>query len=579
MRSKHFRTLIRWAVCLAAPVRLAALGCSAHESDTHHATARCSLPSGPAAIRELTAPGIQAAPPQSGAQDSSTAGAKTAVQRAADSTRRRTGQRGPNPSAVLSPAEQMRARTASQHDSASPQGRANSAPNLPARAAPRPTNSASPAELMRARSGATAAPAMSPADRMRAQSGVAAPSAAPGRGVTYVNAPATLAEVAPPVGWTRTAASDGSIRFTTLPSDTNVANIYIAAPQPLNGSSVADALHAWLRARFAAQLDLSQMSKPKVGRTARGNLAAWADETPDFPDSRDGMRLVAIAIARRDNTFLPVLMLTKDEADQYARAEQFADWFHSVVLPGDSGPLWTPLSPTAPGPLQGLWFGTALRNQFNIYGGMDLIAQRNYLVFSRTGFVYRELPDGGGVDNLNPASLCAKDRRDCGTYRVDANRVFFRWYSRFGLIETDSADIDAPRKEPVSFSYDGMPMGRVKPAIVTRLDGEFTSIDGTSSGPNGSISTSRSITFRTDGTYEATRFVGFTSTPGALTGSESGSVVGYNNSGPNRGTYQIQGYTLIMRPESGPVRYSTIIFFDDQSPVTAVLIDDDYYRK
>lgn len=137
-----------------------------------------------------------------------------------------------------------------------------------------------------------------------------------------------------------------------------------------------------------------------------------------------------------------------------------------------------------------------------------------------------------------------------------------------------------PRTDPPGFSYDGVSMYRVKPVTSTRLDGEFTSIDGSSSGPNGSIMLSRSINFRADGTYEATRAVGFTSTPGASTGTDQGSVVGYNpNLGPNRGTCEISGYTLTLRPIGGPVRLATIIFFDDDRPVTSVLIDDDYYKK
>lgn len=394
-------------------------------------------------------------------------------------------------------------------------------------------------------------------------------------------APATsIGDIPPPRGWTRKVMSDGSAAFSVAKRDSGSATIVIGQPQPLAALSLDNALHNWLRAQLGSRLELSLKHTVYVGRTAHGQPAAWADETPDFRNSSDGLRILAIAVAQRAGTFTPVLMFTKDDADQYHYADEFGEWFSAIRLPGDVGARWSPLTPASPGPLQGLWFGTQMRTHLNLYGGMDMIAYRGYVAMYRNGFAYRELPDGGRIDNLDAVSRCARSPRDCGTYRVEPTRVVFSWYTRLGLVESDSAEIDMPRTDPPGFSYDGVSMYRVKPVTSTRLDGEFTSIDGSSSGPNGSIMLSRSINFRADGTYEATRAVGFSSTPGASTGTDQGSVVGYNpNVGPNRGTYEISGYTLTMRPIGGPVRLATIIFFDDDRPVTSVLIDDNYYKK
>jgi hypothetical protein len=438
----------------------------------------------------------------------------------------------------------------------------------PAATPPRSTPSAAPA---------TAPAAKTPAEvmRERIQRDTPAPATA------NESAPsASLADVAAPKGWIRKAMSDGSASFTVSKPDSGSAAIVIARPIPLAGLSVDNALRGWLRAQLGSRLELSLKNTVTVGRTLHGRPAAWADETADFHNSRDGLRIIGIAVAHRDNTFTPVLMFTKDDADQYHYADDFGEWFRTITLPGDVGPRWSPLAPVAPGPLQGLWFGTQMRTQLNIYGGMDMLAHRGYVALYRNGFAYRELPDGGRIDNLDAPILCGNNPRDCGTYRVEPSRVVFEWNTKFGLVETDTADIDMPRQEPPGFSYDGVSMYRVKPVTSTRLNGEFTSIDGTSSGPNGSIMVSRSINFHADGTYEATRAVGFTSTPGASGGTNEGSVVGYNpNVGPNRGTYDITGYTLTMRPVSGPVRLATIIFFDDDRPVTSVLIDDNYYKR
>ena len=396
--------------------------------------------------------------------------------------------------------------------------------------------------------------------------------------------PLSIADIPSPAGWARSQLSNGSLAFSVSKNDTGAANIVVAPPQPLAGLSVENALRVWLRAQLASRLKLSLENTVEVGRTVHGQVAAWADETPDFHNSRDGLRVVAVAVARRDNTFIPVLMFTKDDSHQYNRVDQFRAWFSDFALPGDVGTLWSPLAPPAPPRaatvLQGLWFGTQLRPQINIYGGMDMIAARTYIAMYRNGFAYRELPEGGRVDEGTAAALCRDDPTDCGTYRVEPTRIIFDWNTKLGLVETDTAVVEQPRKDPLAFEFDGVPLSRISPVAMTRLTGEFTSIDGSSSGPNGSISVARSITFHPDGRYEATRAVGFTSTPGASTGTETGSVVGYNpNIGPNRGTYEILGYTLTMRPENGPVRRSTIVFFDDDRPVTSVLIDDNYYKR
>jgi hypothetical protein len=407
------------------------------------------------------------------------------------------------------------------------------------------------------------------------RSGERAPAMADGQ------APLTLSELAAPPGWTRTLTSDGGVTFTIARDDTGSASIIVAAPVPLGGRTIGSALSAWIQTQLSRRLDLTMENAITVGRTVFGQPAAWFDRTPDFHNSNDGLRVVAIGVARRDNTFTPLMLLTKDDRHQYQRVEQLGRWFAQLRLPGADGPQWSPASPPpATAGLQGLWLGTQLINRINLYGGMDLIADRGYLVLAPNGFAYRDIPDAGQVDNLNAARICAEHPTDCGTYRVEPTRIVFEFTTDLGLVETDTADIDLPRKEPVSFNYNGKPMFRVPPVTTPlRLSGEFTSIDGTSSGPNGSIALSRSITFFPDGRYQASRFVGFSSTPGASTGTDNSSVVGYNNSGPNRGTYDIRGYTLTMRPENGPVRVATIVMFDDDRPVTAVIIDDNYYRR
>jgi hypothetical protein len=391
----------------------------------------------------------------------------------------------------------------------------------------------------------------------------------------------SLAEIVGPAGWQKAMQADGGVAFTVAKNDTGFATLIIYPDRPLAAASIDSALQRWLVAQLRGKLDMQDEFKyggPDIARTMRGQIAAYDNITPDFPDSRDGMSVSAVAIARANGMFTPVMMITKDDQYQYYRQKEFGRWFATATLPGDVGSRWSLQGSARPGPLQGLWFGSSLSNQLNLYGGMDLIANRHYATFYRNGIVYSELPDGGQIDNMDLDRVCAKDPTDCGTYYVQGKKLITQFPTQLGLIETDTSEIENAADPTTSMTFDGQNLTRVAPVPSMRLNGEFTSIEGSSSGPNGSLTRVRSINFLPDGRYESTGSVGFTSTPGGLS-SDNGSVVGYVPGSEKTGTYTIAGYTLTLRPNSGPLRYATIIFFDDERPVKSVLIDDEYYKR
>ena len=448
-------------------------------------------------------------------------------------------------------------------------------------AAPRPRAPArSPAEIMRERVAATRGTG---ADTPGAGQAGRSPS-----GGTRPFVP-TAVSLQPPPGWIVTPARNTVAEFATAPTDSGAAVIVVDRPQPLAGRPIDVALRAWLRARVGSQIDVSLVNTVQRARTIRGQPVAYADETPDIigRERSAEMRVIGVAIAHVDGTFTGVLFLARSDEHrytmrQYDLARQFEVWLRSAPLPGETGPAnWSPAAPVVTRPLQGLWLGTTLRNQLNIYGGMDLIADRRYAVLYPTGMAYHAMPTGGQIDVASPQQLCTGDDFDaCGTYRVTGRSIIFDTFTDHGFVRSDTTELAASGSPDPSFFRDGANMGRFKPASPgRRLQGSYTTLEGSSSGPNGSLNLARTIVFHRDGRYETDRFVGVTSTPGASGGADNGTVVVTNQSATRTGTYEIRGFTLILRPDAGAPRYATIVFFEDDPDASSVLIDDEYYRR
>jgi hypothetical protein len=392
---------------------------------------------------------------------------------------------------------------------------------------------------------------------------------------------ASLAEVTGPAGWQKALLADGTVSFTVAKNDTGYSTLVVYPDQPLGNLPIDTVLQRWLVAQLKGKLDMAdefKYGRVYRARTTRNQPAAYANITPDFYDSRDGMNVCAVAIVRANGVWTPVMMITKDDQYQYYRQKEFGRWLATAALPGDAGSRWSLAASARPGPLQGLWFGTTLTNRLNLYGGMDLIADRHYATFYRNGVVYSALPDGGQIDNMDLNRTCAEEPTNCGTYYVQGSKLITQFPTELGLVDVDTTDIESPLPANPTVVINGQNLGRVQPVRSLRLDGDYTSIDGSSSGPNGSLMLSRTIVFHPDGRYETNGAVGFSSTPGGLA-SDNPTVAGYIPGSENRGTYTIDGFTLTLRPGSGPVRLATIVFFDEVRPVTGLLIDDRYYKR
>jgi hypothetical protein len=106
-------------------------------------------------------------------------------------------------------------------------------------------------------------------------------------------------------------------------------------------------------------------------------------------------------------------------------------------IPGQA--TWDPIRPPkGSGGLQALYWGTQIRNQINPLGGMDLIADRSYLILLPSGQAYRDLPPGGNVLDMDFARAVQDKPRLCGTYSIHGNQLVFDWLTSYGLMERDT---------------------------------------------------------------------------------------------------------------------------------------------
>jgi hypothetical protein len=322
-----------------------------------------------------------------------------------------------------------------------------------------------------------------------------------------------------------------------------------------------------------------KLNRLYAGKTAYGHQAAYFDET--IRDSRSGQRFEATGVAQAFGARIYVaILLRADDGETYKRRREFEELAGTFRFRGDnSDPVWNPLNPPkGAGGLEGLYFGSQLQNHLNAFGGMDLIAERRYMVFFPNGQVYRGLPDDGRVTDLDFAEALKNNREKLGVYRLQGNQIIFEFLSDFGVIEENAVPYKRRDSNSVTFSWYAS-MGRLYPVQNLRLSGTYTSTFG-SSGTIGSqtagVFSQKFIEFTPDGRY---RKAGFTSA--SVTNDAVGFATGpvKNPKVPQTGRYTINGFRMTLTPDNGPPEHFTIVL-EDPSPTTkALFINDSAYLK
>lgn len=239
----------------------------------------------------------------------------------------------------------------------------------------------------------------------------------------------------------------------------------------------------------------------------------------------------------------------------------------------NNGQPWDPLTNHGNGNATGVYWSSTITNMPNAFGGMDTRAERKYVVLLPGGRAYRDLPKGGHVTDMDFARVCsdAKAIQNCGSYDLQGGTVTFRWPSDFGLMSVSSGPYLAGK----SLKNEGSEYYYIKPVSGdVRLNGRYTSFFasvGSTAFSSNSVSSEKSITFAPDGRYQKQGFSAASFTNSGAAGTFGGSKA------PKQGTYQINGYELILKPSSGPPESYTVVFEEQSAHPKAVFIDDDGY--
>jgi hypothetical protein len=161
------------------------------------------------------------------------------------------------------------------------------------------------------------------------------------------------------------------------------------------------------------------------------------------------------------------------------------------------------LGPPEPGDLEGPWFGTAIRNQYNgLSGTLDLVVDRRLVTFYADGrFFYGVPPSGAGP--LEFERLVASGETGIGNYAVAGDAVELRFadgdVSRMRIINDGTINAGRVDIHPARFAPDGF-----------RFAGVIRSAKYTAFGPGvaGGVGSESTQVFRSDGTYTDGSFTG-----------------------------------------------------------------------
>jgi hypothetical protein len=230
--------------------------------------------------------------------------------------------------------------------------------------------------------------------------------------------------------------------------------------------------------------------------------------------------------------------------------------------------------PQGSGGQKGLYWANGLINMPNAFGGMDLRAERYYVMLFPNGQAYRELPEDGHVDDLNFTAACQKRPKNCGTYDISGGQIHFKWPEEYGLVE-ESKGAWSPGDRG-GLETNGHHYTRILPVHGLRVSGKYTSTFasvGSIGGQSNSVVSEKYITFSPDGHYQKSGF------SGASFDNSNAAGTFTSKKGVTTGTYSIEGYTLTLTPSAGPPEQYSVVFEDPTPSPKAIFINDDGFLR
>lgn len=162
-----------------------------------------------------------------------------------------------------------------------------------------------------------------------------------------------------------------------------------------------------------------------------------------------------------------------------------------------------------------------------------------------------------GVDPFDFDAAAKQTPATVGSFKVEGNKILVTWT---GAAKTEKLDIEFDKGQ--LSAYDG--------GLVTKADAypknHTLTATFAGSGQTANVSSSRTITFTTDGQYTMTQIGGIRGTPGN-TGIAEKTV---------KGTYKLSSNTLTLTASSGEVTKHTVLPFSTALDPKAAKLSDDH---
>lgn len=215
------------------------------------------------------------------------------------------------------------------------------------------------------------------------------------------------------------------------------------------------------------------------------------------------------------------------------------------------------LGPPEPGGLDGPWFGTAIRNQYNgLSGTLDLVVDRRLMTFYANGRFFNGIPPSG-AGPLDLEELVASGETGLGNYAIADGEIELSFadgdVSHMRIVNDSTIDAGRVDIHPARFAPDGF-----------RFDGTIRSASYTAFGPgiSGGVGSESTQVFRSDGSYADSSF---TSAFGSFdTGGGFTTMTGQPS---QLGRYHVADGLITITPPEGDPRTTWIILDGSDSVI------------
>jgi hypothetical protein len=351
-----------------------------------------------------------------------------------------------------------------------------------------------------------------------------------------------------PKGWKASGKTDGRLELRNEDGDKRCRNCRIWLDPGVEGGGP---IGEWRDAMAAPGDDMKVIGEPQLHHESIGDWPV-AVMLRQIEDGRRAKFQAYFAIdlparneliifegsARDEETFNRSLAALNEDVPTMLNGMQFISEGADPVL-----------GPPEPGKLEGPWFGTAIRNQYNgLSGTLDLVVDKRLMTFYADGRFFRGIPPSG-AGPLDFEGLAAAGETGLGNYVVTGDAVELRFVdgdvSRMRMVNDSTIGAGNVNIRPAKFPPDGFRFaGVIRSARYTAFG----------AGISGGVGSESMQVFRSDGSFTDSSFTG------AFGSFDTGGGFTATTGQPERsGHYDVADGLITLTPPDGEPRTAWII--------------------